>query len=283
MPGRFRFTQADIKSEASLNGGATLDAVQVEPKYERVIKDYEPRRIIKPGTGDYQFTRENFGPRAATDAPRNHQSRKDARFILSDLVREPLAIDVEERRAIEARIRSEVDALAKETYAAAREAGFEEGRKEGHEAAMAEAREQAASVLDSFSQMVESVESHRARLLETQERFLMELVLKIARKVCLKEIQTDPQYIHRLIATMVEQSGARENLRIRVSVADFESVSTFRSTLSERFGGLKNLTIEASSSVEPGQCEVETDLASYTASLDSQLEIIEKAVLGETA
>lgn len=283
MPGRFRFTQADVKSEAGPDGRGLLDAVEFEPKYERVIKDYEPRRIIKPGTGDYRFTRENFGPRAATDSPREYQSQKDSRFVLSQLVREPLAIDAEERRAIEARIRSEVDALAKETFAAARESGFEEGRKEGHEAAMAEAREQAATVLDSFSQMVESVESHRARLLETQERFLMELVLKIARKVCLKEVQTDPQYIHRLIATMVEQSGARENLRVRVSVADFEAVSTFRSALSERFGGLKNLTIEASSSVEAGQCEVETDLSSYTASLESQLQIIEKAVLGETA
>jgi flagellar biosynthesis/type III secretory pathway protein FliH len=111
----------------------------------------------------------------------------------------------------------------------------------------------------------------------------MEFVLKIARKVCLKEVQSDPQYVHRLVATMVEQCGTREQLKIRLSVADFEAVAQLRATLAERFGELKNLAIEASSSLEPGNCEVESDLASFTASLQSQLEIIDKAVLGATA
>jgi len=260
-----------------------LDAVEYESKVERVIKNYVPQKIIKPGTGDYQFTREKFGTQAVTDGPRAYASQKDSRFMLSDLVREPLAIDAEERRAVEAQIRKEVDALAQETFESAKASGFEAGKKEGHEAGVSEVRERGAEMLESLNQLLESVEAHKVRLLQTQERFLMELVLKIARKVCLKEVGSDAQYIQRLIASMIEQTGTRDHLKIKISVQDYESLGELKASLVQRFGELKNLSIEASSALEQGRCEVESDLSTYSASLNAQLEIIEKAILGESA
>ena len=279
--GKFRITQGDIKAEAAYAAKGPAEAVQFEPKVERVVREYEPRRIIKPGTGDYRFTRQNFGSIAATDTPKSNVQQRDSRFVLSHLVREPLGVNEEERRAIEARVRTEVDALAQETFNAAREAGFKQGLEEGSNQALAEAREQAAGVLDSISSLAESVEGHRARLLQSQERFLMELVLRIARRVCLKELSTDAQYVGRLIHSMVEQAGTRDNLRIRVSSRDLEALGSLRESLATRFGEFKNLSIEASPDLVGGSCEVESDVSSYSASLDSQFEAIEAGLLGD--
>ena len=110
----------------------------------------------------------------------------------------------------------------------------------------------------------------------------MELVLKIARRVCLKELATDSQYVGRLIHSMVEQAGTRENLRIRVSSRDLEALGSLRESLATRFGEFKNLSIEASPDLESGACEVESDFSSYSASLESQFEAIEAGVLGQS-
>lgn len=279
---KFRFTQGDIKAEAVYAAKGPSEPVQFESKVERVVREYEPRRIIKPGTGDYRFTRQNFGSMAATDAPKSNVAQKDSRFVLSRLMREPLGVDQEERRAIEARVRSEVDALAQETFTGAKDSGFKQGLEEGSRQALEEAREQAAGVLDSISALAESVEGHRSRLLQSQERFLMEIVLKIARRVCLKELSTDGEYVKRLIHSMVEQAGARENLRIRVASRDLDALGSLRESLAARFGEFKNLSIEASPDLDTGSCEVESDVASFSASLDSQLDAIEAGLLGQS-
>ena len=281
MPGRFRFTQADVRGEGEVPAASRAglpEAVQFEPKVERTVREYEPKRIIKPGTGDYQFTRQNFGPMAASDEPRVIKARKDSRFVVSHLSREPLAIDAEERRAFEQRVRAEVGALAKETFNTAKSEGYQAGIQEGRQQAYSEAQREVASMLESLASLAESVESHRKRLLDQQERFLMELVFKIARKVCLKELSGDTGYVTRMLHAMVEQAGTRENLRVRISLQDLESLSSLRGDLVTRWGELKNLSIEPSAGVAAGACELETDLASYSASLDSQLETIHSAL-----
>lgn len=281
MPGRFRFTQADVRGEGEVPAaGRTMppEVVQFEPKVERVVREYEPKRIIKPGTGDYQFTRQNFGPMAASDEPRVIKARKDSRFVVSNLSREPLAIDAEERRAFEERVRQEVGALAQETFNTAKAEGYKAGLQAGEEKAYAETRASSLEMLDNLASLSESVESHRKRLLDQQERFLMELVFKIAKKVCLKELSGDTNYVTRMLHAMIEQAGTRENLRVRISLQDLEVLSSLRQELVTRWGELKNLSIEPSAQVPSGACELETDLASYSASLDSQLESIHGAL-----
>jgi flagellar biosynthesis/type III secretory pathway protein FliH len=270
--------QGEVRGELGA-GRPAEEAVTFETRQERVVRDYEPRRIIKPGSGSYEFTREKFGPIAASDDGRVFQSSRDSRFRISELSREPLSVHLEEQRAFEARVRDEVAALSREAFEAARKAGHEEGLKLGRDEALGEAREEAKSMLDSISGLFQSLESHRSRLLEQQERFLIEMVLKIARKVCLKEVSLDAAYLGRLAHAMVEQCGTRENVRVRISLQDAEGVGALRQQLAEQIAGLKNLTVEASGSVPAGGCEVETDISAYSASLASQLDAIEKSML----
>jgi flagellar biosynthesis/type III secretory pathway protein FliH len=255
--------------------------VAFEPKHERVVRDFEPQRIIKPGSGNYEFTREKFGPLAASDGDRVIKSTRDSRFRVSELSREPLSLHVEEQRAFEERVKRAVDALSAEAFEAARKAGMEEGRSAGLAEAIFDARAEAQALIDSFASMVESIESHRQRLLAQQERFLMEVVLKIARRICLKEISIDPTYFSRLAHALVEQCGSRDNIRVRISVQDADSIASLKKELSERIAGLKTISIEASAEVQPGACEVDTDLASFSASVASQLDAIEKAMFGQ--
>ncbi|MFN7685942.1 MAG: FliH/SctL family protein [Oligoflexia bacterium] len=276
-PGRFRFVQGEVLSEGE--PGVSHQVVDYEPPHERKISTYQPQRIIKPGTGDYRFTRQKFGPIAISDTPDLHGSQKDGRFVLSHLSREPLSIHAEEKRAFDERVRAEVEILSRQAVEAGREEGIRLGQEEGRKAAREEASAEIQDRLSSLCSMIDSAEAHRARLLEQQERFFLELILKIAKKVCLKELATDEAYVGRLLHAILEKSGARENIRIKISQEDAELLAQLRNDLVQKWGELKNVMIEPSAQVPSGGCEFETDLASYSATLDSQLEAIEQTLL----
>ncbi|MBU6375703.1 MAG: hypothetical protein KGQ59_06890 [Bdellovibrionales bacterium] len=259
MPENFRVIQKD-----------QLKVTESEAQVGRVVKPYEQRSIGKEG-----FTREKVPSFRGTVNP----LAKDSRFKVSDLARPYLPMHHEDQALIESEVRKQVDALAKETFEAAREKGLSEGREIGKQMAYDEVRTESAPLLESLENLVRGFENVRGEIFAANERFLLDLVTRIARKVCLKELSTDQDYIQRLAKAMIEQSGARENIRVRVNPTQIDAVSSFRAELSKSFGDLKNLQIELASEVPDGACVVETDFSSLAASLDSQIGAVHEALV----
>ncbi|NDD92020.1 hypothetical protein EBZ37_08050, partial [bacterium] len=193
-----------------------LKITESEARVGRVVQPYEQRAIGKEG-----FIREKVPSFRGTVSP----AVKDSRFRVSDLARPYLPMHQEDQAAIEAMVRKQVDAIAKETYEAALAKGLAEGRKEGHAQAYEEVKSANAPVFDALESLVRGFEGVRQEIFAANERFLIEMITRVARKVCLKELSTDQDYIQRLAKAMVEQTGARENIRIRVNPAQIDSIS----------------------------------------------------------
>ncbi len=246
-----------------------LARARVEPATGRVVKPYEQRPIQETG-----FVRERV-PMASDPQP----AVKDSRFQVSDLARPYLPIHAEEQREFESRVRAQVDAIAKETYEAALARGLQEGREIGSRQARDEVAAAAAPMLDGLQALATEFEGIKAVMYEANERFLTELVLRIARKVCLKEVAGDGDYIRKLARSMIEQSGARENIRVRLNPAQVDAIAGLRADLSGSLGELRNLQVEVSADVPEGGCAVETDFSSMKASVDSQLDAIHDSMV----
>ena len=228
----------------------------------RVIRPHDQRRL--DGSA---FSRERP---PSVDEP--HPERRDSRFRVSELARPYLPVHEEERRRVEGEVRRQVDAISKETYDAALERGIAEGRELGRREGRAEVSSRAAPMLDSLESLAREFEGVRKSMYEANERFLIDLVLRITRKVCLAEVGTDAGYVGRLARAMIEQSGARENIRVRIHPAQLEDIAALRAGLASTFGELRNLQVEASAEVAEGACEVDTDFSNLKASMDSQIE-----------
>jgi flagellar biosynthesis/type III secretory pathway protein FliH len=241
----------------------------VEGKAGRVVKPLEQRKLSSSG----------FTPERAPEIINSHPSAKNSRFQISELTRPYLPMLEEERAAIEAEVRSQVDAIARETYEAARLRGLEEGRELGAREAREELLASNAPYLKSLQALVAEFEGMRKVMFEANERFLMELIVRIARKVCLQEISGDTQYLQRLARAMVEQSGARENIRIRLNPGQVDTISLVREELAKSLGELRNVQIELSADVPEGSCQLETDFSSMSAGLDSQIDAIHDALV----
>jgi flagellar assembly protein FliH len=242
---------------------------RAEPGTARVVKTYEQKPIHEAG-----FMRERV-PVVSDPRP----AVKDSRFQVSDLARPYLPVHAEEQREVESRVRAQVDAIAQETYEAALARGLEEGREMGRRQAHDEVTAAAAPMLDRLAALGAEFEGIKASMYQANERFLTELVLRIARKVCLKEVAGDGEYIQRLARSMIEQSGARESIRVRLNPAQVDSIASLRADLAKSLGELRNLQIEVSADVPEGGCAVETDFSSMKASVDTQLDAIHDSMV----
>jgi flagellar assembly protein FliH len=244
------------------------------------IHEFELPRLKKFGDGNYQVTRAKFGPLAATDVEREGVNRKDSRFSLNALVKQPLSIAQEELRVIEERVGEQVKAIEDEVKTRAMEFGFEEGKKKGYQDAFAKFERECAERIATFNQMLGELENAKSEIFRANEAFLVSLVFRISRMVMLKELSTDRDYIARLARDIIERVGLRENIKIGIHASESLTIENMKEQLEKQLGELKNLTIEVSPRVKLGGCMIETEFNAIDATIETQLQALQDSLTG---
>lgn len=162
----------------------------------------------------------------------------------------------------------------------ARKTGYEEGRKAGYETGMAEARR----VMQQFDKAIADAVNSREKMLEEAKQKVLDLVLKISRKVTFDAIDIDREKTAQMIAGIINTLSDRSSLKILVH-PDFLPI--VEQNLEQYLTGstmIKNLSIEADTRVRQGGCFIQTPSGDIDARLESQFEIIESTMLaGETS
>lgn len=277
MSSSFKNLQKEIKVDTTVsndNRVVKLDAFVGEDP-----KPYTPKTIRRDGQGSYQQVKKVFGALAATDMDRQAKTRKDARFSLNPLLREPLAVEQEERRVIDERVRSGIASVAEEAKAKAAEAGYQEGLERGYQEAYKRIRREGNESLKKFESFLAECENAKTEVFKANERFLVEMVYRICKTVMLKELSTDQEYVLRLAKLLIERIGVRENIRIRVSPEDLKTATLLKEGLEKTLGSLQNLNIEASAQINFG-CKVESEWNAIDATFETQLKGIHAAMVG---
>jgi flagellar assembly protein FliH len=268
MPSFKRYEVVVVDEPATVSEPSIL---KIDGDFETVIDDFGAPALKKVGERDYAATKARAGALAASDPDRHSPSQKDQRFYINPLLRDPLAIEEEERRFLEERVRAEVESLREAAVQEGYAEGLAAGRLEGERRAFEEARRLAEEAQSRFDRFVSTVEGTKAGVMAAQEQFLVEMVLAVARHVVLRELSTDRDYIVRLLRELVDRIGARDNLTIRVGAGDFAAAAELRSGLEAQLGSLKNLRIEPSPRVVDGGCIVETDWSVVDAAVETQI------------
>lgn len=244
------------------------------------ISEFQFRKIKVSGTGDYQAVKRKFGPLASTDL--DHQSRpgKDSRFKLNPLLREPLSIEEEEKRVIEEKVRARISALTDEAKENAIAAGHAEGFKKGYEEAFQKYQEDGAEKISRFDKFLQECEFAKFDIFRANEKFLIEIIYRVARQVMLKELAVDKDYVLRLSKELIEKVGVRENITLRVNDTDFAGAKELKDGLEASLGVLKNLNIEVTNLVQSGGCLIETEWNAIDAAIETQMQSLKETLLG---
>jgi len=148
--------------------------------------------------------------------------------------------------------------------------GFAEGQAVGREQAAIEVR----PVLDRLGKSLASVTSLRSRLRNDAEGDLLTLAIAIARRVLRRELTLDSESIGGLIRVALEKLEGRELYRIRVHP---DQEAAIHKSL-ERISNSQKVEIIADSSMECGDVLFETAHGNLDASIESQMQEIERGL-----
>lgn len=268
----------EIKEEAERS--VEMRIVKLDVPTTPHVADFELPRIAKKGDGDYGATKAKYGALAATDPEKVRRGQKDNRFSLNSLLREPLSVEQEEQRVIEERVKTQVEAVTEKAKSEAAAIGYRDGLAKGHEEAFMKFQVESKERMAEFEKLMASAEEAKREIFRANERFLVEMVFRIARMVLLRELTTDREYILRLCTELIERVGVRENIKLGISAEDAQTLSMLKEGIEKKLGAMSNLSIEVSNQIARGGCTVETQWNAIDASIDGALKGIADSLIG---
>jgi len=159
-----------------------------------------------------------------------------------------------------------------------RKEGYQQGHREGLDKGLNEAR----AVLTRFDKAIEDAIRQREQMLEQAKQKILELVIKISKKVTFKAFEVDTEATVAMIENVISQLVDRSRLRIKVHPDHLAVVEQNMNRFLSGSTTIKNLTFEADPRVRVGGCFIETPTGDIDARLSSQFDVIEEALLKGT-
>lgn len=148
----------------------------------------------------------------------------------------------------------------------------EEGRREGEAAARQQMEAETAALHSRLVQSIEALAGFRPRLRQEAERQVVELALAVARRILRREVNIDPEAVGGLVRSALDKLSLREV----VSVRCHPSFAAFIQVGLERLGAPVAIRVESDPGLEAGGVVIETAHGSLDASVNVQLEEIER-------
>ncbi|MDD2897298.1 MAG: FliH/SctL family protein [Desulfuromonadaceae bacterium] len=152
---------------------------------------------------------------------------------------------------------------------------FNDGLKEGKELA----ERGLINVFRALRASSEAIHNLRDKILRESEDELINLVMLVARKVIIQEINQDHSIVAGVVQAALADLSSREEITVRINPDDYLLVTSGRDALLHAELLNERLLLKPDPSVAAGFCLVETEMGTIDASLDGQLEQIYRSLL----
>ena len=163
---------------------------------------------------------------------------------------------------------AELERLRQLEKAEAHHRGVEDGLRRGREEASAEVKKSFEQVAHSLEQLTQM----KRKLRQEAEHELVKLSLAVARRILYRELSTDPASIEGIVHAALQKLQQREASKVRVWPA---AVPAVRAAL-DRIGSRSGIEIVADPGLATGAMLFETSLGDLDASIETQLQEIQR-------
>ncbi len=158
--------------------------------------------------------------------------------------------------------------------AESRESGYEEGFKKGRDQGILEAKK----VINNFALLLIDANKQRDLLFQEAHKKILELVLKISSKVTFEAVRLDPEISSSIIAGTIDMLIDKSKIKVKVNPDHLPIIEQQIEKYKGLSSAVKEISIEPDSRVRFGGCFIETPSGDIDARIDSQLDIICKAI-----
>jgi type III secretion protein L len=182
------------------------------------------------------------------------------------------------RAVIEANDEARIIVEKSESYAEELRQQVESEALELRESSYREGKEKA--LIEMTNLLLEAREI-RDKTLSDTEQDILRLAIKLAEKIIGREIKTDKTTVVDIVSNALRNAKRQDKLTIRVSQTDYATVQDKFVELSQS-SRTSYVDIVPDPRVSLGGCIIESEVGTIDARLETQLRVLEKALLGQT-
>lgn len=151
-------------------------------------------------------------------------------------------------------------------------AAYQQGFEEGQAAARRHFAAEVEAMQGKLARAIEELTGLRARSRRESEQDVVALALAVARRILHRELTVAPEALLGLVKAALDKMESREIHRVRVARSDAAGVRQFF----ERMGPPQRVEVMADPALEPGSVRIESAAGTLDASVDTQLDEIER-------
>ena len=151
-----------------------------------------------------------------------------------------------------------------------RQKGYEDGYAEGTNVSKAE-----------WSETILRINRENDAKFRYFEHDLVRLAVRVAEKIIGEQLRLEPSSITQIVANALGGVRHQREIYLRVNPEDFEVVREHKYLLLEQLSRAQDIDIRPDPDVERGGCLIESETGTIEATLDKQLDAIQKILLGE--
>ena len=182
----------------------------------------------------------------------------------------------------------EATSLKQQAHEEGRQQGCQEGKQEGYQEGLLQGKQTGhlemeqviAEAVVKTQQMFVAREQEAKDMMFAAERQIIDIALAVARKIIAYEIAENPMVVLPLVKAALQKVSDQEEVVIRVSVDDFDSVLMAKKDLQTMVGKENGLKIIVDQTIKSGSCIIGTSYGEVDATIDTQFETIKKALQG---
>ena len=161
---------------------------------------------------------------------------------------------------------------SEEKFQEAYEKGFKQGLEEGSKAGETKQKK----ILEEYTRELASLAELRDNIMKQSEKSIINLVLKISRKILQTELALNPELVKAIVKAGIERAISPGQMKLRINPEDAKFVQDNLSKITESTEIVRNIVIERDESIERGSCIVTNNYGDVDARIDEQLQEIEK-------
>ncbi len=166
-----------------------------------------------------------------------------------------------------------------ELFEQAKNESRQEGFEQGHKAGLEQGLKQAEQVASNFDRAIADAIEQREQLFEESRQNILELVMKISRKVTCDAVSIDPEVTIGMINGVIDTLVDRSQLKIKVNPDHLPIVEQNLQQFLKGSSTIKELTFAPDPRVRTGGCFIETPTGDIDARLESQLDVVEETLM----
>ena len=153
---------------------------------------------------------------------------------------------------------------------------YRKGYEEGYAACAKAAESEVTKQVAAFRAMVDELASQRKRLIRESEQAVLKLSCEIARKIIGRAAEIKENLIEEVVKNAVGHLAERQRMVIRVNPLDLEILERNQP---EWISSDEGIELKADKRIKRGGCLVEGESGSVDAQIESQIDVIEKALM----